>query len=159
MQSKGNFPDALKLFCKEVGVPEKLMVDPSGEQTSRKVKKFCNQVGTTLRILEESTQWANRVELYVGLFKESIKKDIRKANCPLWFWDYCAERRARIHNVTPRDLFQLNGNNPTTATFGSQPNISNICQFDWYDWCYFREEGKVQFPYDKFQLGRVLGRF
>ena len=157
MQSKGNFPDALKLFCKEVGVPEKLVVDPSGEQTSRKVKKFCNQVGTTLRILEESTQWANRAELYVGLFKESIKKDIRKTNCPLRFWDYCAERRARIHNVTPRDLFQLNGNNPTTATFGSQPDISNICQFDWYDWCYFREEGKVQFPYDKFQLGRVLG--
>ena len=128
MQSKGDFPDALRLFCKEVGVPEKLVVDPSGEQTSRKIKKFCNQVDTTLRILEEST-WANRVELYVGLFKESIKKDIHKTNCPPL---YCAERCARIHNVTPRNLFQLNVNNPTSTTFGSQPDISNICQFDWY---------------------------
>ena len=115
------------------------MVDPSGEQTSREVKKFCHQVGTSLRILEESTQWANRAELYIGLLKESIRKDIRKTNCPMRFWDYCAERRARIHNVTPRDLFQLSGNTPTTATFGNQGDISNICQFGWYDWCYLRE--------------------
>jgi len=73
------------------------------------------------------------------------------------FWDYCAELRARIHNVTPRDLFQLDENTPTTATFGHQGDISNICQFSWYDWCNLREEGKVQFPFQNEQLGRVLG--
>jgi len=41
--------------------------------------------------------------------------------------------------------------------FGHHGDISNICQFGWYDWCYFREEGKVQFPFQKEQLGRVLG--
>lgn len=92
MKHKSDFPDALHLFCKEVGVPESLIVDPSGEQTSRKVKKFCNQVGTSLRILGESTQWANRAELYVGLFKEAVRKDLRKTNCPLKLWDFCAER-------------------------------------------------------------------
>ena len=157
MESKGDFKNALHQFCKEVGVPVSLVVDPSGEQTSKSVRKFCHQVGTTLKILEESTQWANCAELYIGLFKESIRKDISKTNCPMKLWDYCAERRARIHNVTPRDLFQLHGNTPTTATFGTQGDISNICQFDWYDWCYFREEGKVQFPMQKRQLGRVLG--
>ena len=157
MESKGDFLNALHQFCKEVGVPVSLVVDPSGEQTSRNVRRFCHQVGTTLKILEESTQWANRAELYIGLFKESIRKDLSQTNCPMRFWDYCAERRARIHNVTPRDLFQLNGNTPTAATFGTQGDISNICQFGWYDWCYFREEGKVQFPMQKRQLGRVLG--
>ena len=68
MKSKGEFLDALHQFCKEVGVPTTLVVDPSGEQRKKEVKKFCHQVGTTLRILEESTQWANRAELYVGLF-------------------------------------------------------------------------------------------
>ena len=60
------------MFCKEIGVPIDLVVDPSGEQTSKAVKKFCHQVGTTLRVLEESTQWANRAELYIGLFKNAI---------------------------------------------------------------------------------------
>ena len=146
MQSKGDFPTALHQFCKEVGVPNSLVVDPSGEQTSNKVKRFCHQVGTSLRLLEESTQWANRAELYIRIFKEAIRKDLRDQNSPMVLWDYCAERRARIHNVTPRDLFQLNDNTPTMATFGTQADISNICQFRWYDWCYFREVGKVQFP-------------
>ena len=56
MKSKGDFLDALHQFCKEVGVPVTLVVDPSGEQTKKSVKRFCHQVGTTLRILEESTQ-------------------------------------------------------------------------------------------------------
>ena len=157
MKRKGDYVNALHLFCKEIGVPMTLLVDPSGEQTSKEARKFCNQVGTTLRILEESTQWANRAELYIGLFKESIRKDLHRTNSPMTLWDFCAERRARIHNVIPRDLFQLNGNNPTTATFGVEADISNICQFDWYEWCYFREEGTNLFPFQKKHLGRVLG--
>lgn len=157
MKSKGQYLQALQQFCKDVGIPSQLLVDPSGEQTSRNAKNFCNKVGTTLKILEESTQWANRAELYIGLIKESIQKDLSRQNSPMKLWDYCAERRVRIHNVTPRDLFQLNGNNPTTATFGELGDISNISQFDWYDWCYFREESTQQFPFQKRQLGRVLG--
>ena len=157
MSSKGDYKDALHKFCKDVGVPTTLLVDPSGEQTSKKARKFCNQVGTTLKVLEESTQWANRAELYVGLLKSSISKDLSRTNSPMKLWDYCAERRQRIHNVIPRDLFQLNGNNPITATFGTQADISNICIFGWYDWCYFREESHVQFPFQKRNLGRVLG--
>ena len=157
METKGSFKDSLHQFCKEIGVPVSLVCDPSGEQTSKDVRKFCHQVGTTLRVLEESTQWANRAELYIGIFKESIRKDLSASNSPMKLWDYCAERRARIHNVTPRNLFQLNGSNPTTATFGTHPDISNICQFNWYDWCYFREESAIQFPFQKRQLGRVLG--
>ena len=56
MEKKSYFQDALHCFCKEVGIPISLVVDPSGEKTSKAVKRFCNQVGTTLRILEESTQ-------------------------------------------------------------------------------------------------------
>ena len=60
MELKLDFKGALHLFCEEFGVLVDLVVDPSGEQTSKPVRNFCNQVGTTLRILEESTQWANR---------------------------------------------------------------------------------------------------
>ena len=91
MQRKSQFQDVLHLFCKEIGVPDKLVVDPSGEQTSKPVKLFCQQVGLTLRILEESTQWANRAELYIGIIKEAIRKDLCESNCPLVLWNYYAE--------------------------------------------------------------------
>ena len=32
-----------------------------------------------------------------------------------------------IHNVTPKALFQLNGSNPDTITFGEWADILNLC--------------------------------
>ena len=157
MERKSEFHDCLQVFCKEVGVPISLVVDPSGEQTSKAVKRFCNQVGTTLRILEEHTQWANRAELYIGFLKEAIRNDLKKSNCPMVLWDYCAQRRALIHNLTPRNLFQLEKCTPYQMQYGVQGDISNLCHFDWYDWCYYREEASNLFPKQKELLGRVLG--
>lgn len=67
MKSKANFPNSLKLFVKEIGVPEALIVDPSGEQTSTALKTFCHEIGTTLQILEEHTQHANLLKLMLIL--------------------------------------------------------------------------------------------
>ena len=92
MKSKLEFPSAFRSFAKEIGVPHALIVDPAAEQTSKTVKKFCNEIGTTLRILEEHTQWANRAELYIGLFKEAVRKDMKTSNSPMVLWDYCAQR-------------------------------------------------------------------
>jgi len=100
-----------------------LVVDPVAENKSKDVRRFFHQVGTTLRILEENTQWANCAELYIGLLKESVRKDLCATNCPMVLWDFCIERHAKIHNLTPRNLFQLQGESPQTATFGMPGDI------------------------------------
>ena len=155
MKTPSQFEEALHLFCKEIGVPVNLVADPHPSQTKGTVRRFCDQVGTTLRLLEKSTQWANRAELYIGLLKEAVRKDMRASNAPMVLWDYCIQRRAKIHNVTPRNLFQNDGLAPFTATFGVQDDISNICNFGWCEWVYYRDHGI--FPINKEKLGKVLG--
>ena len=86
MKLKTNFKDYIYLLCKEVGVLIALIVYPSGEQTSKAVRKFCNQAKTTLWILEESTQWANCVELHIGLLKKAIRKDLHNSKYPMVLW-------------------------------------------------------------------------
>ena len=83
MKTKRNFKLAICPFYKDVGIPIILVLDPSKEQTSHDVKNYCHQVGTSLRILEESTQCANRAELYNGLFKEGIFGDLSESNSPM----------------------------------------------------------------------------
>ena len=61
-----------------------------------------------------------------------------------------------IFCLTARNLFQLQGTNPYSATFGEEGDISNLCRFDWYDWVYFWD-GSSKFPYPKLALGRCLG--
>jgi hypothetical protein len=66
------------------------------------------------------------------------------------------ERRALIFQITAKKLFQLNGTNPHTSTFGTEADIFHICQYAWYEWLYYRD-AKTSFPYQKKQLGRCLG--
>ena len=105
MKSKGQFPPALKLFTKEVGVPNAFILDPSGEQTSNEVRAFCHKIGTTLRILEERTQHADRAKMYIGLLKEAVRKDLRDTHDPMKLWCYCAECRAAISNLPTKNMF------------------------------------------------------
>ena len=100
------------MFAKEIGIPLALILDLAGEQSSNKVKQFCHEIGTTLRNFEEITQWDNLSELYIGLTKESVRKDMQESDSLIVHWDYCAERRARISNLTARNFFQLEGQNP-----------------------------------------------
>ena len=48
MKSKGEFPEALQRFCKEISVPTSLACGSSGEQSSKEVKKYCNGVALPL---------------------------------------------------------------------------------------------------------------
>jgi hypothetical protein len=122
-------------------------------QMKHKVRDFCHQIGTTICILEAITQWANYAELYVGF----IKEDTWMMNSPLVLWDYCMERRAIIHQVTARKLFQLHGTNSHTSMFGTEADILHLCQFGWYEWVYYRDQSASFVPYPKECLGLCLG--
>ena len=82
-----------------------LIAEPHPSQKSKEVRQFSHKIGNTLCLLEESTQWNKRSELYIGLFKESISKDTLATNTPLVFWDYCAERQSDINYMNAKNLF------------------------------------------------------
>ena len=156
MKSKSEVIHAMKAFAKEVGAPDAIIHDASGEQTSTEMKAFCRQIGTTLRVIEKGTPWANRAELYVGIIKAATRKDMLESNCPIVFWDYCVERCARINNLTAKDLFQLEGNTPHFSVYGEQGDISNVCMLGFYEFCYYVEPAS-KWPEQRECLGRALG--
>jgi hypothetical protein len=134
MKSKLEVLQAVKEFPKEIGAPDAIICDAASEQKSKALRKFLGEIGTTLRVLEEGTPWANKAELYIVLIKEAVRKDMKDSNCPLAFWDYCVERRARINNLTAKPMFKLHGSNAHTATTGDDGDISNLCRCGYYEW-------------------------
>ena len=66
------------------------------------------------------------------------------------------ERRALICKATSKKLFQLQGSNPYTVTFGTQADVLNLCYFGWYEWVYYRDKS-AKFPFQKECLGKCLG--
>ena len=67
MRSKSEVLQAVKQFAKEIGAPEAIICDAVKEQTSKALRKFLNNIGSTLRVPEENTPWANKAELHIGL--------------------------------------------------------------------------------------------
>ena len=156
LKGKGDVPQALRLFFKKVGVPDAIICDQSREQTRGESQKLIREAGTVIRRIEPNTPWSNRAELYIGLFKQAIRDALHETNCPMKLWDYCAEYKAKVNNATAKNLFQLQSRTPYQSVYKSEPDISNLCQFAFYDWCYYREE-TAKFPFPSKVLGRILG--
>ena len=63
---------------------------------------------------------------------------MKEVYLPLAFWYYRIERRARVHNLIAKNLFQLHGSNNYTALAGEEEDNANL------------------FPFSKEMLGRCL---
>ena len=105
-----------------------LILDPEGTHWSDALQKAANDTNLPLKFLERRTQWTNLAELYIGLLKKGAYKDMMDSDSPLQFWDYCAERRVLINNLTLKNLFQLDGGNANLKIVGKIGDISNLCQ-------------------------------
>ena len=157
MKRRKDLHHALKQMFKHVGVPPELICDGAGEQVKGESRKLINKVNSDIKELEAESPWSNRAELFIGIVKKHIKKDLKESNCPMVLWDYCAQYRARILNATSRPTcYALDGQVPWTRMTGQPMDISNLTEFKWYDWVYFRDHTS-SFPHASEQLGRCLG--
>ena len=75
MRSKSEVPNAVKQFAREVRAP----------QTSDCLKKFCQSIGTSLRVLDEGTPWSILAELYIGITKDSVRNNMNTPAHPYLF--------------------------------------------------------------------------
>ena len=107
-------------------------------QNNNKTKKCFHQCWVDLRIFEVGTPWDNRADIYIGLFKETVCRDLCMTNATIVLWDYWMERSSRIHNLFPRPPLQNQNITPHESTFGEKGDMSNKCNFGWYQWVYYR---------------------
>ena len=86
---KGEVLHEIEQFSKEIDATEATICGAGGEQTSNDIRKFCRDIGKTLRALDEVTPWANKVELHIGLIKEEVRKDTKESDCPITLGIFC----------------------------------------------------------------------
>ena len=61
-----------------------------------------------------------------------------------------------IENIFAKENFLLKGNSHHSLMTGEVIDISNLCNFKWYEWVKFRKPGE-QYPYPTEHLARCLG--
>ena len=121
------------------GVPSKIVMDCAREKIMGKFKKSCQDATVQVQQLEYNTPWANRAEGEVRENTRAERRAMKKLACPARLWDYFAELQANIRCHTARDIPTLNGQVPKTVNTGNTANISELVEFGWYQWIYYRD--------------------
>jgi hypothetical protein len=68
---------------------------------------------------------------------------MRRTRSPKALWCYCGKWVAAIRRLTA--MPKLEDRTPTEKALGSTPDISQYCQFDWYEPVFYWEQGAT-FP-------------
>jgi hypothetical protein len=81
-----------------------------------------------------------------------------RTGAPKCLWDHCIELEGLICSHTANDIYATGGEVTETIMKGGTADISQICEFAWYDWVMFRDTvNKIAFPHKRLTLGRYLG--
>ena len=125
MDSKRKAEEALRLFCQEFGVPEKLTFDGSKEQTG-KGTQFMKQIrrhDIDYHVSEPDLHNQNPVE---GVIRELRRKWYRimiRKRVPKQLWDYGLRWVSEINSLTHTNAGSLDGCIPITEVTGETLSI------------------------------------
>ena len=71
--------------------------------------------------------------------KRAARRAMEKSDFPASLRDYFAELQAKIRYHTAYDIPKLNVQVPKTVVTGNTADISELVQFGWYQWIYYRD--------------------
>eukprot|EP00804_Cyclotella_cryptica_P013947 CCRYP_002465-RA/>CCRYP_002465-RA protein AED:0.03 eAED:0.04 QI:0/0/0/0.83/0.6/0.5/6/0/916 len=145
MTRKSKAHEALGLLFAPEGFPPKMIVDGAKEMKMGEFAQKCKDAHCYLQSTEPYSPWSNSVKREIReLKKGAARKLTRGTGAMLW-------STSRTSDRTPR-----NGRVPETIVSVETADISPFCEFGFWDWVKFRDQG-VAFPGNSLVLGKYLG--
>jgi len=88
--------------------------------------------------------------------KHGSSRKMLKSGSPKRLWDHAIELEALIQSHTAHEIYVLQGQVPETIMTGQTADISNLCEYEWYEWVMYYES-LLSYPDNKMFIGRYLG--
>ena len=149
MDKKSKAGDALRLFCQEFGVPEKLTFDGSKEQTGKNTS-FMKQIKThniDYHVCEADLHNQNPVEGTIRELRRKWYRTMIRNRVPQQFWDYGYQWVSEIMSLTHTTAGHINGVVPLTHVTGETADISEYLDFGFYDQVWYKDNAGAS-PYE-----------
>lgn len=139
MDKKSKVRDALKVFCAEFRVPQKLTFDGSKEQTS-KGTEFMKQIqsnGVDYHIMEPEQHNQNPAEGVVRLVHKKWFCTMVQKRVPRVFWEHGTKWVCQIMRLTYTVTARMNGSIPQEVVTGETQDMSEHLDFSFCGeiWC------------------------
>ena len=134
MDKKSEAGNALKLFCREFGVPESLTFDGSKEQNGKNTL-FMQQIrknNIAHHTIEPEMHNQNPAEGVIRELRRKLYRVMVRKCVPKVVWDYGMQWCSRIMSMTYTAAGNLN-DIPLSQVTGDSVDISEYLDFGFYD--------------------------
>ena len=122
--------ETLSLIFKRGGVPPKIVVDNSKEQTLGKFAKKCREADCHIVTTENYSPWMQAAEGCIKQTKLGSSRRMLNSGSPKALWDHCIDLVALIRSHTALDIYGLEGQVPETVMSVQTGDISSLCEFE-----------------------------
>ena len=149
---------SLKEFCEDVGIPERLKSDRAPEFCGRNSEclKLAKKKAIELTYSEpERKNQIHEIDTEIKELGRRTRNKMKSKNVPKRLWDFCYKHSAKIRQIIPRD--KLRGRTAIDTVTGKTPDISEYCDFDFYDLVWYHTCAKTSASDEDRSLGRWLG--
>ena len=133
-----------------------MIMDGSKEQNLGDFARKLRDAGCHRKQIDPHSPWMNLCEGEICELKRGSTRKILKRNVPKKLWDHCLELESIIRSATTLTRFDLDHQTPEAKIQGMSADISDICEFEFYEWVMFNDS-QATFPETKFHVGRWIG--
>ena len=133
MKKKTESHETFSLMFKRDGVLPRMIVENSKEQSLGEFLHKCREVDCHLVNTEPCSPWQQAAETCIKKLKISSYRKLISSGAPKKLWDHCIELVALICSNTAHTAYELQVEVPETIVTYQTSDISNICEYNWYD--------------------------
>ena len=155
MKKKSEAHEALSLVFQRDGVPYKMVCDGAKETRHGPFHKKCKDAGCMMSTTEPYSPWQNTCEREIREVKKNTARDLTRQEAPIRTWDWCMEWNSFVRSLCAHDIFKLGGRVPQTVLSGETADISQFCEFGFWQWVMFRDN-TTKWPEEPMHLGKYL---
>jgi hypothetical protein len=143
---------------KHDSVPPEMILDGSKEQVEGFFRCKLKEVSSHMQVTEPYSPWQQAAKGCICELKQGVSCKMIRTGAPKCLWDHCIESEGLICSYTTNDIYATGGKVPETIMKGGTADISQICEFAWYDWVMFRDTvNTIALPNKRLTLDRYLG--
>eukprot|EP00804_Cyclotella_cryptica_P019581 CCRYP_014330-RA/>CCRYP_014330-RA protein AED:0.31 eAED:0.31 QI:0/0/0/1/0/0/3/0/417 len=122
-----------------------MIVDGAKEMRLGEFARKCKEASCLLQSTEPYSPWSNSAEREIRELKKGAARKLTRSGAPRRLWCFALEYEAYVRSHTAHDIYRLDGRVPETVVSGKTADISPFCEFGFWDWVKFRDQG-VAFP-------------
>ena len=102
-------------------------------------RQKARQADCQVKQTEPYSPWQNAAEAMIKELEKRTGRKMKRTSSPKVLWDDCLELEAEIRSSTASNIFELEGEVLKMVMNGKTMNITQLCEFGWYDWVYFHD--------------------